>query len=152
MGSSNCNGHFLFFSFLQKLSISLVFDTYDIFHTFLTHFLHLCLSCLLWQDNPVLQASGAQKPLPHCQLSDVHVTERGGTESEGEYFDMDIEGSDSEDVNIKPKAVAKKNLVSCTLIDMLKLNTLFQGKTKDLPAMIACEKVMQAHGKDVGKR
>ena len=41
-------------------------------------------------------------------LSDVHVTERGGTEHEGEYFDMDVEGSDSKDVDIEPKAVAKK--------------------------------------------
>lgn len=56
------------------------------------------------------------------RLSDVIVTDRGGTESKGEYFDMDVEGSDSEDVDIEPKAVGKKNLVSCTLIDMLKLS------------------------------
>jgi hypothetical protein len=42
------------------------------------------------------------------RLSDVIVTDRGGTESEGEYFNMDVEGSNSEDVNIKPKAVGKK--------------------------------------------
>jgi hypothetical protein len=42
------------------------------------------------------------------RLSDVIVTDRGGTESEGEYFDMDVEGSDSKDVNIEPKAVGKK--------------------------------------------
>lgn len=88
-----------------------------------------------------------------CQLSDVHVTERGGTESEGEYFDMDVEGSDSKDVDIEPKAVAKKHLVSCILIDMLKLGKhLVSGKTKDLPATIAAGKAMQAHGKDIGKR
>ena len=38
---------FSFFSFLQKLSISFIFDTYNDFHTSLTHFLHLCLPRLL---------------------------------------------------------------------------------------------------------
>jgi hypothetical protein len=51
---------------------------------------------------------------------------------------MDVEGSNSEDVNIKPKAVGKKTWwVVLWLTCSSWVNTLFQGKTKDLPAMIA---------------
>lgn len=50
------------------------------------------------------------------RLSDVIVTYRDATESEGEEFNMDVEASDSdsEDVDTDPKAVGKKNQVSCT--------------------------------------
>ena len=52
----------------QELSLSFIFATYDNFHAFLTHFLHLSLPCLLWQDNPVHRASGAQKSLPQWRI------------------------------------------------------------------------------------
>ena len=56
----------LTFFFSQKHIVSFSFDPYNIFQMFLMCFLHLNLPHLPWQDNPVLQASGAQKPLPQC--------------------------------------------------------------------------------------
>jgi hypothetical protein len=74
-----------------------------------------------------------------CWLSNVIITDKGGTKSEGEYFDMDVEGSNSEDVNIEPKAVGKKNLVSYILINMLKLNKhLVSGKNQGFASDNCC--------------
>ena len=51
MSVSILNNSCLTFHSIWKLFVSFTFDPYDIFHMFLTCFLHLDLPCLLWQDD-----------------------------------------------------------------------------------------------------